>query len=175
MTLHHNLHRTVAPEAGRRKEVWTLTRVTLGSLVVGVLSALGLTMAVFPGATEAVITGSLLCGFGIGWGALAFVSARKARLPQRWARVPAVAMSATGAGLLAFSPNDSSLSVLNWVWPPLTLALVSWMFVQARRALPDAASAAADPGVSHPGRGRRRSPGRRRHLAAGPARPPGSG
>lgn len=115
------------------------TRVVLGSLVVGALSALVLTLVVLPGATEAVVTGSLLLGFGVGWGTLAVASARRTSRPQRWARVPAVAMSATGAGLVALSPGDSSLSVLNWVWPPLMLALVAWMFVQARRALPTGA------------------------------------
>ena len=98
--------------------------------------ALALTAGVFPGATEAVVTGSLLIGFAVGWATLAFVSARRTSQPQRWAWVPAVAMSATGAALIAFPPDDSSLSALNWVWPPFMLALVAWMFVQSRRALP---------------------------------------
>jgi thioesterase domain-containing protein len=96
-------------------------------------------MVVLPGATEAVVTGCLLLGFGLGWGALAHISARRTRRPQRWARVPAAAMSITGAGLVIFAPDDSSLSVLGWVWPPLMLALVAWMFVQARRDLPSRA------------------------------------
>jgi pimeloyl-ACP methyl ester carboxylesterase len=141
MTVHVPPSRTTAPDTGapdadRRTGAWSVTRVVLGSLVVGAVSALVLTMVVFPGATEAVVTGSLLLGFGVGWAALAVVSARRTRRPQRWARVPAVAMSATGAGLIAFSPADASLAVLNWVWPPLMLALVGWMFVQSRRALP---------------------------------------
>jgi pimeloyl-ACP methyl ester carboxylesterase len=141
MTVHTHPSRDTAPDAGgpdtdRRTADWSVTRVVLGSLVLGAVSALVLTLVVFPGATEAVVTGSLLLGFGVGWGALAFVSARKTSRPQRWARVPAVAMTATGAGLVAFSPDDSSLAVLSWVWPPLMLALVAWMFVQARRALP---------------------------------------
>jgi pimeloyl-ACP methyl ester carboxylesterase len=140
MTVHTHPSRDTAPDAARdadrRTGAWSLTRVVLGSLLVGAVSALTLIMVVFPGATEAVVTGSLLLGFGAGWGALAVVSARTTHRPQRWARVPAIAMSATGAALVAFSPDDSSLSVLNWVWPPLMLALVAWMFVQARRALP---------------------------------------
>jgi pimeloyl-ACP methyl ester carboxylesterase len=142
MTVH--LHRrrdtaptaSTAPSADRHTGAWSLTRVVLGSLVVGAVSALGLTLVVLPGATEAVVTGSLLLGFGLGWGALAAVSARRTTRPQRWARVPAVAMSAAGAGLVTFAPGDSSLSVLNWIWPPIVLALVAWMVVQARRALP---------------------------------------
>ncbi|GAB3765021.1 pimeloyl-ACP methyl ester carboxylesterase [Nocardioides ginsengisegetis] len=113
-----------------------VTRVVLGSLVVGAASALILALVAFPGATESVVTGSLLVGFGAGWGTLAVASGRRAGRPQRWARVPAVAMAATGAGLVAFSPDDAALSVVSWVWPPLMLALVAWMFVQARRALP---------------------------------------
>ncbi|MGK3943456.1 alpha/beta fold hydrolase [Streptomyces caeruleatus] len=134
MTVHTDPIRATEPH--RSPGAWPVTRVVLGSLLVGAVSALVLIMLVFPGATEAVVTGSLLCGFGAGWGALAFVSARRTRRPQRWARVPAVAMSATGAGLVAFAPDDTALSVLNWVWPPLMLALVAWMFVQARRSLP---------------------------------------
>ena len=44
-------------------------------------------------------------------------------------------MTATGAGLLVFSPQDATLSTLNWVWPPAMLALAGWMFVSMRRAL----------------------------------------
>ena len=124
------------PRSDTRSATRSATRVVLGSLLVGAVSALGLTMVVFPGATESVVTGSLLFGFGVGWGTLAFASARKSRRAQRWARVPAIAMSATGVALVAFSPDDSSLSVLNWVWPPLMLALAAWMFVQTRRDLP---------------------------------------
>jgi pimeloyl-ACP methyl ester carboxylesterase len=136
MTIHIRPGREPDPDADRRTGTWSVTRVVLGSLAVGAGSALGLTMVVFPGATEAVVTGCLLFGFGLGWAALAVVSARKTRRPQRWARVPAVAMSATGAGLVAFAPDDSALTALNWVWPPLMLALAAWMFVQARRDLP---------------------------------------
>jgi pimeloyl-ACP methyl ester carboxylesterase len=112
-----------------------LTGVVLGSLTIGAVSALVLTMLVFAGAIEAVVTGSLLLAFGLGWGALAFMSARTSHL-QRWALVPAVAMGVTGVGLMALSPQNAALAVLNWVWPPLMLGLVAWMYVQARRALP---------------------------------------
>lgn len=135
MTVHIHPSRDTDPDADLRTRGLSVTRVVLGSLVVGAVTALGLTTVVFPGATEGVVTGSLLLGFGVGWGLLAFVSVRKTDWPQRWAGVPAVAMSATGAGLVAFSTDDSSLSVLNWAWPPLMLALVAWMVVHARRAL----------------------------------------
>ena len=63
------------------------------------------------------------------------LSASMTSQPQRWTTVPAVAMTATGAGLLVFSPQDATLSTLNWVWPPAMLALAGWMFVSMRRTL----------------------------------------
>ena len=100
------------------------------------MSALVLILVVFPGATESVITGSALLAFGFGWAMMRVLSARMTSHPQRWATIPAVAMTATGAGLLVFSPQDATLSTLNWVWPPAMLALAGWMFVQMRRAVP---------------------------------------
>ena len=47
-----------------------------GSLAAGAVTALVLTLVVFAGATEAVITGSMLLGFGLGWALIAVLSAR---------------------------------------------------------------------------------------------------
>ena len=55
--------------------------------------------------------------------------------PQRWAAVPAVAMGATGTALLIFTPGNETLTSLNWVWPPLLVALAVWMLVQVRRSV----------------------------------------
>src|SRR5215218_1277069 len=77
-------------------------RSILASLVAGALTALLLSLVVFPGATEATITGSMLFGFGLGWALVATLTARRTSQPQRWAVVPAVAMGATGTVLLAF-------------------------------------------------------------------------
>ena len=63
------------------------------------------------------------------------LSARMTTQPQRWTTVPAVAMTAAGAGLLAFSPQDGTLTTLNWVWPPAMLALSVWAFISMRRVL----------------------------------------
>jgi pimeloyl-ACP methyl ester carboxylesterase len=136
MTVHLHPSRHTTASVDRRTGSWSPTWVVLGSLVVGAVSALVLTLVVFPGATEAVVTGSMLFGFGVGWGALALISTRRTSRPQRWARVPAIAMAVTGAGLVTFSPGDRGLSLLTWVWPPMMVALVAWMFVQARRSLP---------------------------------------
>jgi hypothetical protein len=70
-----------------------------------------------------VITGSLLTGFGLGWGLLAAVSPRTGQ-PQRWAWLPALTMSATGLALIVTAPGPHALSLLGWVWPP-ALAVVA--------------------------------------------------
>jgi pimeloyl-ACP methyl ester carboxylesterase len=101
-------------------------------MVAGAVAALLLAFVVFAGGTEATVTGSLLLGFGFGWALMATLTVRRTRQPQRWAVVPAVAMGATGAALVAFNPGNQTLTALNWVWPPLMVALTAWMFVQAR-------------------------------------------
>jgi pimeloyl-ACP methyl ester carboxylesterase len=126
---HHGRQGPKSPRSGPVK------RVIGGSLVAGAVLALVLVLAVFPGATESVITGSVLVAFGLGWTMMAALSVRLTRQPQRWAAVPAVAMTVTGAGLLIFSPQDATLTWLNFLWPPALLTLVVWMFVQMRRAL----------------------------------------
>lgn len=112
-----------------------VTRVITGSLVGGAVMALVLTMVVFAGATEAVITGSILLAFGLGWAMMTVLSTRMTSQPQRWAAVPAAAMTVTGLGLITFSPGNAVLASATWVWPPALLALVVWMTVQMRRAL----------------------------------------
>jgi pimeloyl-ACP methyl ester carboxylesterase len=42
-------------------------------------------------------------------------------------------MAISGAGLIVLAPGAAALTALGWVWPPLLLALVVWMAVQARR------------------------------------------
>ena len=148
-----------------------VARVIAGSLVAGAVMALVLVLVVFPGATESVVTGSALLAFGLGWAMMRFLSARMTTQPQRWTTVPAVAMTAAGAGLLVFSPQDATLSTLTWVWPPAMLALVVWMFVQMRRALTGRGRwlltpVLVDPGRSLPRRhrGERRRRSHREHL-----------
>ncbi len=130
-----DLHHTARPGAST-ESTSRLTRVTLGSLAAGAAAALLLSVVVFPGATEAVITGSLLVGFAIGWAMLALVSSRRTTQPQSWAKVPAIAMAATGIALQAISPADAALTALNWIWPLPLLALVVWIAVQVRRSMP---------------------------------------
>jgi pimeloyl-ACP methyl ester carboxylesterase len=111
-----------------------MTRVVLGSLAAGLAAAFVLVMLVLPGATEGVTVGSALLGFGFGWAMLRVLSSRTTR-PQRWAVVPAVVMTSTGAALLVLAPSDRTMSTLAWVWPPLMLALAGWTYAHARRDL----------------------------------------
>jgi pimeloyl-ACP methyl ester carboxylesterase len=111
-------------------------RIIAGSLAAGAAAALVLTLLVFPGGTESVITGSVLTAFGLGWALIAALSARYTNLPQRWALAPAAAMGTTGFTLLTLTPENDAMTRLNWVWPVVVLALAVWMFVQTRRDLP---------------------------------------
>lgn len=124
-----------SPEQGTDITRRPAGRSIVGSVLAGAVTALLLALVVFPGGTEARITGSLLLGFGFGWALMATLTVRRTRQPQRWAVVPAVAMGATGLALVAFNPGNSALTTLNWVWPPLMVALTVWMFVQMRRTV----------------------------------------
>src|SRR5207247_2219561 len=76
-----------------------------------------------------------LVAFGGGWAMMAVLSRRMTSQPQGWTRIPAAAMTVAGFGLLIGTPQNAALTALNWVWPPVTLALVVWMFGQMRRHL----------------------------------------
>jgi pimeloyl-ACP methyl ester carboxylesterase len=116
----------------RREPIW---RVVDGSVAAGLLGAIVLTIGVFGGAPEHVISASALLAFAGGWAMLALLSARFTSQPQRWARVPAAVMGATGIALLIAQPDDHTLDLAGWVWPPVFLVLAGWMFVQCRRSL----------------------------------------
>lgn len=109
--------------------------IVVGSLAAGLAAALLLVWFVSPGAAEPVVTGSAMLGFGFGWAMLAVLSVWRTDQPQRWALVPAASFAIVGAALLLFSPGDGALGLLGWVWPPLLLALLVWIVVQARRQL----------------------------------------
>ena len=104
-----------------------------GSLAVGLLAALLLAAAPFIGPDENDVTGAVLCGFAIGWAALALLSMRFTDQPQRWAAVAALFMALGGLLLIGF--GSAIRGALNWVWPPALLALVVWMFLGAHRRL----------------------------------------
>jgi pimeloyl-ACP methyl ester carboxylesterase len=108
-------------------------RIVAGSLAIGLVAALLLAAAPFVPAEESNLTGAVLCGFALGWAMLAVLSVRFTDQPQRWAVVPAVVMGLGGLLLVVF--GSSVQGVLNWVWPPVVLALVIWMVVGTRRRL----------------------------------------
>ena len=108
-------------------------RIVAGSLATGLFAAVLLVLAPFVSPDENDVTGAALCGFAVGWAMLAILSTRYTEQPQRWAAVPALVMGLSGLLLIAF--GDSVRTVLNWVWPPVLLALVIWIFIQARRQL----------------------------------------
>ena len=110
-------------------------RTIVASVVAGAVAALVLALVVFAGGTEATITGALLLGFGFGWALMAALTVRRTSEPQRWAVVPAVAMGATGTALLVFAPGNDAMTALNRVWPPLLLAMATWMFLRVRRSV----------------------------------------
>ena len=107
--------------------------IVAASMAIGLLAALALVAAPFVPAKEIVLTGVVLLAFAFGWALLAVLSARSSDQPQRWAVAPAVFMAL--AGLVSLIGSDAVRNVFGWVWPPLLLGLVVWMFIRARRQL----------------------------------------
>ena len=122
----------IADEPGRGH----IGRIVAASLATGLLGALVLTLVVFAGAAEHVITGTALLAFAFGWALLAVLSTRLTSRPQRWALIPAALMGVTGLVLLVLAPANGALTAAGWVWPPVLLVLAAWMGVALRRALP---------------------------------------
>ena len=112
-----------------------IARIVAASVASGLVLALTLVFFVFPGATENVVVGLTMLAFAFGWTMLAVLSARRTNQPQRWARVPAVAMATVGTALLVAAPSDGVMRALGWIWPPALLVLAIWMIRSARRDL----------------------------------------
>ena len=112
-----------------------IARIVAASVATGLVGALVLTLGVFGGGAEHVITGSALLAFAAGWTMLAALSIRMTNQPQRWAIVPAAAMGVVGAALLSFAPGDKVLRFMGWVWPIPVLALAVWITLASRRHL----------------------------------------
>jgi pimeloyl-ACP methyl ester carboxylesterase len=107
--------------------------IVAGSLATGLVAAFLLAAAPFIPAEESAVTGAVLCGFALGWATLAVLSVRFTDQPQRWAVAPALLMGVGGLLLVGFgSPVHQ---VLDWVWPPVMLALAVWMLIRIRQQL----------------------------------------
>jgi pimeloyl-ACP methyl ester carboxylesterase len=121
------------PERLRSKPQGRIGSIVAASLAIGLLAALALVAAPFIPATEAALTGVALLGFASGWALLAVLSLRLSDQPQRWAAVPAAFLAV--AGLVTLLGSDAVRVVFGWVWPPVLLGLVVWMFIRSRRQL----------------------------------------
>ena len=118
------------PDPGPRGPIgW----IVAGSLATGLVAAFLLAGAPFIPAEEGAITGAVLCGFALGWAMLAVLSVRFTDQPQRWAVAPALVMGLGGLLLVGF--GSAVRQVLDWVWPPVMLALAVWMLVCVHRQL----------------------------------------
>ena len=102
-------------------------------MAAGLLTAAVLVALPFVPAEENTLTGAVLFGFAVGWALLAVLSVRFSDQPQRWAAAPAAFMAVLGVASLSGSAPVHA--VLGWVWPPVLLGLVVWMFVQVRGKL----------------------------------------
>ena len=121
----------VPTESARRRRVGPIVAV---AMFAGLAVAAGLVAAPFVPLRENVITGVVLLGFSVGWALLAALTMRWSDQPQEWAFVPAAFMAASG-GVLLVSSETTVPGVLDWVWPPVLLALVIWMVTRAHRQL----------------------------------------
>src|SRR5918994_2512686 len=109
--------------------------IVTASMVGGLILALVLTLFVFGGATEPIISGAALLTFALGWAMLAWLSSRRTDQPQRWAYVPAIFMGVLGLASLVFQPSDAVFRASGWVWPIAAAVLAIWMIIQSRRSL----------------------------------------
>jgi pimeloyl-ACP methyl ester carboxylesterase len=107
--------------------------IVVASMVAGLLVAAGLVVAPFVPAQEHILIGVILLSFALGWAILAVLSVRFSDQPQRWAVAPAIFMGL--AGLAALSGSAAIHAVVKWVWAPVLLALVVWIFIRSRKQL----------------------------------------
>ncbi len=115
-----------------------MSLVVAGSLAAGFVAAVALVATPMVPATESALTGAVLCGFALGWAALAGLSTRFTSQPQRWAAAPAVVLGGSGIALLAL--GSSAHPAIDWVWPPVLLGLALWMAARLRRDLAGSAA-----------------------------------
>jgi pimeloyl-ACP methyl ester carboxylesterase len=125
-----------AEPSDRRPQASRTPKSSIGATVavaiaVGLIVAAVLVAVPFAPATESVLTGVVLLAFALGWALLALLSVRFSDQPQRWAYVPAAFMAL--AGLVSLSGVPALQGLFGWIWPPVLLALVVWMFLRVRQ------------------------------------------
>ena len=109
--------------------------VVLGSIASGLILGLVLTLGVFGGGPEHVITGAALVALAVGMLTLFELARRRTDQPQSWALVPALGIGVVGLALLILGPSDRVLGRLGWVWPLLLVLIVVWCVRGAHRSL----------------------------------------
>ena len=78
------------PDQDHRRSRIGIGWIVVGSMIVGLVVAVGLVAAPFIPPRADVLTGVVLIGFAVGWALLAVLSVRVSDRPQRWAAAPAV-------------------------------------------------------------------------------------
>jgi pimeloyl-ACP methyl ester carboxylesterase len=109
--------------------------VVLGSIASGLILGLVLTLGVFGGGPENVITGAALVALAFGMLMLFELARRRTDQPQSWALVPALGIGVVGLALLILGPSGRVLGWLGWVWPLLLSLVVVWCVRGAHRSL----------------------------------------
>ena len=105
------------------------------SIVVGGVLAVVLAYVVAPDGSEALVTGSVLLAFGVGWALMSWLTTRFSSQPQQWLYVPAAALGGVGLVLVVLQPGAALMDMLGWVWPVALAVLAIWMFIQLRRQI----------------------------------------
>ena len=127
---------TVArPEIEKERGRGHIGLVVLGSIAGGLILGLALTLGVFGGGRENVITGAALIALAFGMLMLFELARRRTDQPQPWALDPALGTGVVGLALVILGPGDRVLGWLGWVWPVLLLLVVVWSVRGARRSL----------------------------------------
>lgn len=122
-----------AVAAGPQSRRTPLGRVVVVSLAAGFAAAVILPFLPVGMVDVNFSTAMVLFGWALGWALLAVLSIRLTDQPQRWAVVPAIFMTVSGA-LVLVAP-DSVVKALGWVWPPALLVLVAWVWIRAKREM----------------------------------------
>jgi hypothetical protein len=108
-------HSAPAVEEGSRQGHIGL--IVLCSIAFGLILGLVLTLGVFGGGREHVITGAALISFALGMLMLFGLARRRTDQPQSWAPPPAVGLGIVGLALVILGPSGRVLGWLGWVWP----------------------------------------------------------